>query len=106
MTEGIVVVMMTAPGEEEAAEIARKVVTEGLAACCNIVGGVRSIYTWKGEVADEREALCILKTKKSLFEELKARIVELHGYDVPEVVAVDVVSGHADYLEWVEEVTR
>jgi len=106
MTEGIVVVMMTAPGEKEAVEIAREVVSEGLAACCNIVGGVRSIYTWKGEVADEREVLCLLKTKRSLFEELKARIVELHSYDVPEVVAVDVASGHADYLRWVDEVTR
>jgi periplasmic divalent cation tolerance protein len=105
MSGGRIVVFMTASGEVEAAEIARAVVGEGLAACCNIVPGVRSIYTWKGKLSDEAEALCIFKTKKTLFDRLKKRIKELHGYEVPEVVAVDIADGLEEYLDWVDEVT-
>jgi periplasmic divalent cation tolerance protein len=105
MSGGRIVVFMTASGEVEAEAIARAVVGEGLAACCNIVPGLRSIYTWKGKLSDEAEVLCILKTKKKLFERLKKRIKELHGYEVPEVVAVDIADGLEEYLDWVDEVT-
>ncbi|VAV83778.1 Periplasmic divalent cation tolerance protein CutA [hydrothermal vent metagenome] len=100
-----IVVFMTAPSEDEAAAIGKTVVEEGLAACCNIASGLRSIYKWKGKICDEKEVLCILKTRTELFEALKARIVELHSYEVPEVIAIDIKDGHGDYLKWIDEVT-
>jgi len=101
-----IIVFMTASGEDEAVRIGRSVVEEGLAACCNISKGLRSIYRWQGKVCDEQEVLCILKTRAVLFEKLKDRIVELHSYDVPEVIAIDIKDGHADYLRWIDEVTE
>lgn len=107
MTESkYLIVYMTAPNADEAAAIAKTVVGERLAACCNIIPGVRSIYTWKGEVCDDAEVLCLFKTHASLFDELKERLVGLHPYDVPEVVGVPIEAGHADYLDWIDEVTK
>lgn len=103
--EGHIVALMTAPSAEEGARIGREVVTEGLAACCNIVPGVRSIYTWKGKLCDEAEVLCIFKTRRSLFERLKKRVKELHTYEVPEVIALGIEDGLEEYLEWIDEVT-
>jgi periplasmic divalent cation tolerance protein len=97
----IAVALTTAPSEEKAAELARALVSEGLAACVNIVPGVRSIYTWKGEVQDEAEVLCVVKTRADRVEALRARLVALHPYEVPELVVLDVTAGHEPYLEWV-----
>lgn len=103
--DGHIVVLMTAPSEEEGARIGKEVVTGGLAACCNIVPGIRSIYTWKGKLMDEAEVLCILKTRKELFEGLKEKVKELHPYEVPEVIALTIEDGLAEYLEWIDSVT-
>jgi periplasmic divalent cation tolerance protein len=99
------VVFVTAPGPE-AAGIARSLVEEGLVACVNLVPGVRSIYRWQGRVCDEQECLLIAKTSAARFEALKARVVELHSYEVPEVIALSVIGGHQAYLAWVEQMTR
>lgn len=99
------VALVTAPDKEVAADIAGKLVTEGLAACCNVIPGVRSIYTWKGEVCNDAEVLCVYKTTRELFERFTRRVVELHPYDVPEVVSLDIDQGHAPYLNWISEVT-
>jgi len=103
--EGHIVVFTTVSDVDDAVELADAVVNEGLAACCNIVPGLRSIYIWKGERYDEDEVLCIMKTRAALFDELKARILELHSYEVPEVIAVDIKAGHSDYLRWVDAAT-
>ena len=95
-----VVVLVTAPGEDVAAGLARALVEERLAACGNIVPGLRSIYRWEGKVCDEAEVLLILKTTADRFDSLRARVVELHPYDVPEVLRLDVQDGHAPYLDW------
>ena len=100
-----VLVLVTCPAER-AAEIARPLVEEKLAACVNIVPGLRSIYTWEGKISDEPEALLLIKTRAALFEPLRARVLELHLYDVPEVIALPIVAGHPDYLRWVMESTR
>ncbi len=100
-----IVVFMTAPSEEEGARIGRALVEEGLSACCNIVPKIRSIYKWKGKICDEGEALCIMKTQRSLFDKLKERVVALHPYDVPEVIAVDIAGGLPEYLKWIDEET-
>jgi len=100
-TGDVVVALTTAPTAEVAGEIARALVAEKLAACVNIVPGVRSIYAWKGEICDEGEVLCVMKTRSDRVEALRARLVALHPYEVPELVVLGVADGHAPYLEWV-----
>jgi periplasmic divalent cation tolerance protein len=102
MDNGHIVVFMTAPDAGKAAAIGRKAVEEGFAACCSIIPSVRSIYTWKGEVCDESEALCVFKTRAGLFEGLKERIKELHPYEVPEIIAFDIKAGLKEYLSWID----
>jgi periplasmic divalent cation tolerance protein len=106
MSNQILMVYCTMPEGDVPASIARTVVEEKLAACANLVPAVRSIYRWKGEVCDDSEVLAILKTTDDRFEALRARLVELHPYDCPEVLAVPVAKGHEDYLRWVVEQSR
>jgi periplasmic divalent cation tolerance protein len=98
MTDALVV-LITAPGDQAEA-LARTLVEERLCACVNLVPGVRSIYRWQGEVQADAETLCVVKTERAAFERLRARVVALHPYDVPEVVALPVELGHAPYLAW------
>ncbi|GAB4390663.1 MAG: divalent-cation tolerance protein CutA [Thermodesulfovibrionales bacterium] len=102
---GNMVVFVTAPDAGEAAAMARALVEERLAACVNIVGGVRSIYSWEGKVEDGSEALMVIKTREALFEALAKRVAELHSYEVPEVIALPITKGAEKYLRWMEEVT-
>jgi len=102
----VLAVFSTFPSPEKAAEVARTLVSEGLAACVNLVGGVRSIYRWKGEVCDDQETLAVIKTTRERFDAMKERLVALHPYEVAEVIAMPVEAGHAPYLEWVAEQTR
>jgi periplasmic divalent cation tolerance protein len=94
----LVVLCTAAPGEADA--LAGRLVKERLAACVSIAP-VRSCYICEGKLCRDDEALLIIKTKKSVFEPLRKRIVELHGYAVPEIVALPVVEGHQPYLDWV-----
>ncbi len=106
LAAGALVVMVTAPSADKAAEIARALVEERLAACGNVVPQLRSIYRWEGAVQDEAEALLLLKTTRDRLEALRARVLSLHPYQVPEVVALPVEAGHAAYLEWIVASTR
>jgi periplasmic divalent cation tolerance protein len=105
MTDAVVV-LVTAPTPERAAEIARAVVEERLAACGNVVPGLRSIYRWEGKVQDDEEALLLLKTTRDRFEALRERVLALHPYDMPEVIALPVEAGSAAYLGWIAAETR
>ncbi len=105
MTDALVV-LVTTPTPERAAEIARAVVEERLAACGNVVPGVRSVYRWEGRVQEEAEALLVLKTTRARFEALRDRILALHPYEVPEVIALPVEAGSAKYLAWIATETR
>ncbi len=97
----VILVLCACPDAEKAASIARTLVEERLAACGNVVPGLRSIYRWQGRVHDEPEALLLLKSTRGAFEALRARVVALHGYEVPEVIALPIEAGHAPYLAWV-----
>lgn len=99
-------VLITAPGEEEAAVIARELVELRLAACVNIIPSVRSFYWWEGRIQDDHEVLMIAKTRKDLFGSLREKVKELHSYTVPEVLALPVIEGFDKYLFWVREETR
>jgi periplasmic divalent cation tolerance protein len=100
-----ITVLVTCP-VDKAPDLAGELVKARLAACVNIINGVRSIYTWKGELCDDAEALLVVKSRAELFKALRARVVELHPYDVPEVIALPIAAGHAPYLDWLEESTR
>ncbi len=100
MTE-TVVVLVTAPSADKAAEIARVLVEERLAACGSVVPGVRSIYRWEGKVCDEAEALLVLKAPRKRFQELCDRVVRLHPYQVPEVIGLAIEGGNEKYIDWI-----
>jgi periplasmic divalent cation tolerance protein len=94
------VVLVTMPDREKALAMARTLVAERLCACVNVSGEIRSVYRWKDAVQEDPEVLCVIKTTRAGFEALRARVVSLHPYDVPEVIALPVAEGHAPYLEW------
>lgn len=95
------VVLTTAPSGAAAEALGATLVEERLAACANVVPGITSIYRWEGKINREAEVLVILKTTAASVDRLRNRLVELHPYDVPEVVEVPVQGGHEPYLAWV-----
>lgn len=97
----VVLVLITAPDEEQGLRIARALLEERLAACVNVVRGVRSLYWWKGELCEEEEVILWIKSREALFENLERRVRQLHPYEVPEVIALPVVRGLEEYLKWV-----
>jgi periplasmic divalent cation tolerance protein len=100
-----IIVLCTAGREAEARSIAHQLVDERLAACVNIVGPIRSVYRWREAVEDEPEFLLIIKTRARLFGRMERRLLELHSYQVPEVLALAPSSGSAPYLRWLLEAT-
>ncbi len=100
-----ITVIVTAPDEDTAKNIALSLVEERFAGCVNIIKGVRSIYSWEGRIEDDTEVMMVIKTKKRLFEQLSSRIAELHPYSVPEIIALPILQGSSDYLKWLDEVT-
>jgi periplasmic divalent cation tolerance protein len=103
---GPVVVLSAIGAQGDAQRIARALVEERLAACVNLVPGVVSIYRWKGNVEQEAELLLVIKTLAERVEALKARLLELHPYELPEVVVLPIGDGHAPYLAWIEQQVR
>ena len=96
---------VTVPNLEVGAQLARLLVEEQLAACVNLLPGVRSIYAWKGEVKDDAEVLCLVKTRAELFRALQARVASVHPYEVPEMLGVVPTLANEPYLDWLAEVT-
>lgn len=101
-----IVVLVTAASERQALRIGRALVGAELAACVNIVRGIRSIYRWKGKIAEDREVLLIMKSRADLFVRLAQEVKRLHSYQVPEVIAFQIGHGAADYLAWITQSTR
>src|SRR5258706_13219689 len=101
-----IVVVSTFPTEGKAAEVARTLVEERLAACANVVPRIRSIYRWQDEICDELETLVIVKTETDRGEALCERLAALHPYEVPEIIVLPIAGGHASYLAWVTAMTR
>lgn len=99
MTDKIVV-LSTCGSVEEAERLARALVEKRLAACVNIVPGVRSVYRWKDAIENEPEVLLVVKTSRPLVDDLKTEIERLHSYEVPEMIALPVVDGSEAYLQW------
>lgn len=94
-------VYMTAGSAEEAGSIARVLVEERLAACVNVIEGMRSVYRWQGSVEEASEAVMIAKTSVGGFDALAARVREVHSYDTPCIVALPLAAGDRGYLDWI-----
>ena len=97
------IVLSTAGSEEEGALLAKSLVERKLCACVNLVPKIRSFYRWEGAVQDDAEVLLIIKTTQEKLQSLSDHLAEIHSYDVPEVLAIEVDQGSASYLEWLAE---
>ncbi len=95
-----IMVFVTAVNKEEAERISQTLLTEKLIACANIVGPVVSHFDWNGKVESAEEFLVLMKSRRDLFDSLAERVKALHGYDVPEILALPVVAGSKTYLDW------
>ena len=93
--------LSTAPDAETGARIARALVEERLAACVNLVPGIRSLYRWQGAIQDDTEVMLVIKTRHDRVDALADRLRALHPYEVPELLALPVEAGLAPYLDWV-----
>ncbi|MGC8941414.1 MAG: divalent-cation tolerance protein CutA [Sulfurihydrogenibium sp.] len=101
-----IVVFITTSSLEEAKKIANYLVENKIAACINIVEKVNSTFFWKGNIENYDESLLIVKTKRSLFNKLKEEVKKLHSYTVPEIIAIPIVEGSEDYLNWIDETVK
>ena len=97
------VVLVTAPSPEVATTLGRTLVDERLAACVNVVPGVTSIYRWQGRREEAEECLLVIKTEAARYAALERRVLELHPYSVPEILALPVDTGAPAYVEWLME---
>jgi periplasmic divalent cation tolerance protein len=97
------VVLVTAPSQESAVALGRTLVDERLAACVNVVSGVTSIFRWEGRRDEAAEALLLIKTRPQGYAALERRILELHPYSVPEVLALPVAAGAPAYVRWIRD---
>ena len=95
------VLIITASNPEEAQQIANLLLNHKKAACVNIVPGVSSLFWWQGKIDSAQESLLMVKTKTSLLGEIITLIKQIHSYDVPEIIALPVVGGNQDYLDWI-----
>ena len=98
-----VIVFVTCESREEAERIAQALVSDKLAACVNIVPGVRSCYMWEGKLTWSDEVLCLIKTTRGRFDQLQNRVKALHSYSVPEIVSVTIEDAFRKYLEWIDQ---
>jgi periplasmic divalent cation tolerance protein len=93
----------TTETKEQAEKIARHLVESKLAACVQITGPITSIYRWKGKMENSQEWLCLIKTREDFFDKVEAAIKKLHPYETPEIVAVPIVKGSREYLNWIDD---
>lgn len=101
-----VVAYSTCSSAEEARRIALHLVERRLAACVNVVPGIHSIYRWKGAVEEASEWMLLIKTRRGLMQSLAAELRRVHSYEVPELIAVNVVDGLEPYLAWIDDQTH
>lgn len=102
----VVIVLTTWPASGDAQAIATTLVTERLAACVNILAEMDSVYSWRGEVQRDRERQVVIKTTRGRLQRVERRLAELHPYEVPEMLVIDVAHGSDPYLAWVRGATE
>ncbi|MCX5668320.1 MAG: divalent-cation tolerance protein CutA [Candidatus Omnitrophica bacterium] len=101
MAKNCVIIMVTCASREEARRIAGRLLEKRLVACANILPKIESRFWWKGKLDSAAELLVTMKTVRSNFKKIEAEIKRVHSYEVPEIIAVPIVSGSRDYLDWI-----
>ncbi|MDD5356164.1 MAG: divalent-cation tolerance protein CutA [Candidatus Omnitrophica bacterium] len=104
MPDKFIVIFVTAPSRKEAAYIVSILIKKRLVACGNILRSCDSVFIWKGKQNRVKEVLIILKTRKDLFKKVAREIKGIHSYEVPEIIAVPIIDGTKDYLNWINKV--
>jgi len=102
MNTQYIVVLITAKDKKEAEKISRGLLEAKLIACANIIEGVQSLYWWQGKIDSSQEVLLVLKTKKILFKRVYTQVKSLHSYQTPEIIALPIIAGSEDYLQWLD----
>jgi periplasmic divalent cation tolerance protein len=105
MTEDIIVVYIYLP-QDEANRVSQGLMEQRLAACINIIPRIESYYWWNDKVERDVESLLMIKTTKNKFDSLRDWVVENHPYDLPEIIAVPLATGHSDYITWIKKETE
>ncbi|MDD5486857.1 MAG: divalent-cation tolerance protein CutA [Dehalococcoidales bacterium] len=100
--DGFAIMFITTSQDEESQLIARVLLEQKIAACVNIVPKINSLFRWKGNIEHEKESMLIVKTRSSCIDDIVRLVKEVHSYEVPEVIALPVIGGNPDYLEWVD----
>lgn len=106
MADRFVIILATCSSKQEADRIAASILKKRLAACGNIVDGIRSKFWWKGRIDSANEVLLILKTRAANFKEIEKEIKRIHSYEVPEIIALPIVAGSKEYLMWIKKETH
>ena len=101
-----IIVLITASSKEEAITIGTTLVDEHLAACVNIIPEIFSLFFWQGKMQDAIETLLVVKSNLSLMERVISRVKSLHSYSVPEIIALPIISGSREYLEWMKSAVK
>ena len=97
-----IIVVTSVTSEDVAIQLAQELLENYVAACVNIIPKVHSIYRWKGEICDDHESICVIKTREDKFAEVKGIIEAVSGYDIPEVLAFEIKDGAEQFLSWVD----
>ena len=104
--DSYIIVFCTTPSHEVSNQIAEKCIKKKIAACCNIIPGVKSIYEWEGKVEKSEEQLIIIKSTEDNFKAIENTINTIHPYDVPEIISVKINNGNELYLKWINQSIR
>ncbi len=101
-----IIILITAKDKSEADKIAKILIKNKLAACVNILTGIKSLFWWQGKIDQAKETLLIVKSKKEKFNRIVKLVKSVHSYEVPEIIAIPIVSGFKPYLNWIDESIR
>jgi periplasmic divalent cation tolerance protein len=96
-------VFISVKTKENAKKIGKALLNKRLAGCVQIIGPIISQYWWKGKIELSEEWLCLIKSRRTLYEELEQTVKQMHTYEVPEVIALPIIDGNTDYLEWLRK---
>jgi periplasmic divalent cation tolerance protein len=100
------IIYITTSGVDEAKKIAKILLEERIVACCNIIPKIESLYWWKGEIEEDQESLLLTKTRSNLVDKVIARVEEIHTYETPCALEIQIKKGSEDYFDWLENALR